>query len=145
MPRTSTTFTKGCNPGPGRPKGALAQRTIEVREFAARVIDDPGYQANLIGRIKKGQANHIESLLWFYRYGKPVERVEVRDDRPPVLVIGLQQPRHDPLALPVPRDVEQEADAQDDDRETVLDVSAIIERFEPKTSGIDRRPGRQSR
>ena len=52
-------------------------RRIEAREFAERVIDDPGYQQNLIDRITRGEANHMEVLLWQYRYGRPVEKIQV--------------------------------------------------------------------
>lgn len=83
-------------------------------------------------------------LAAYYLDGRPAETVKVEGDRPSVFVIGLQQPRHDPLALPIPRFVEQEADAQDDG-ETLLDVSAIIEHVKPKTSGADRASNHRSR
>ena len=59
--------------GPGRPKGVPNKATVEAREFARAFIADAEYQANLRKRILAGQANHLESLLWQYGYGRPRE------------------------------------------------------------------------
>ena len=60
---------------PGKPKGALNKRTREAQELAAALIeDDPAYLEGLKRRIKAGQAPHMETLLWHYRFGKPKER-----------------------------------------------------------------------
>jgi len=61
----------------GRPPGSLNRTTLEVREFARQLIEDPEYQAGLLGRMIAGKAPQMEMLLFHYAYGKPVERHEV--------------------------------------------------------------------
>jgi hypothetical protein len=52
----------------------------EAVAFASRIIDDEDYRQNLYNRALAGTlAPAIETLLWYYRYGKPVHRVEVGD------------------------------------------------------------------
>lgn len=65
--------------GPGRPKGSVPKATREVRDAARALIDDPEYRTLLAARLKVGEAPHMETLLWHYAYGKPVEKVEVKD------------------------------------------------------------------
>src|SRR5919197_2783336 len=84
--------------GPGRPKGVPNKATVEAREFARAFIADAEYQASLRKRILAGQANHLESLLWQYGYGKPREM-----DQPTgsaglqILYMGVDR-NYDPLA-----------------------------------------------
>lgn len=66
--------------GNGRPKGALNRTTIEVREAARAIVDDPDYREALKIRLILGQASHMETLLWHYAYGKPKETVEIQAD-----------------------------------------------------------------
>ena len=61
----------------GRPPGSLNRTTLEVREFARHLIEDPEYQAGLRRRMIAGKAPQMEMLLFSYAYGKPVERHEV--------------------------------------------------------------------
>jgi len=61
----------------GRPPGSLNSTTLEVREFARHLIEDPEYQASLRRRMIAGKAPQMEMLLFHYAYGKPVERHEV--------------------------------------------------------------------
>ena len=65
-------------PRPGRPKGALNFTTREAREFAARIISDPEYQADVLRRARSGQLGAFESALWAYTAGKPPSDVTVR-------------------------------------------------------------------
>lgn len=37
--KTSTTWTKGKAPGPGRPKGSVSKTTLQAREAIARFVD----------------------------------------------------------------------------------------------------------
>ena len=54
------------------------QRLSEAQEFAAKIIDDPAYRKTLRDRAGAGTLPPaIETLLWYYRFGKPVNRVEV--------------------------------------------------------------------
>jgi hypothetical protein len=56
MARSSTSFKRGQKPMGGRPKGSLNRTTIEIREFARRLIEDPEYQAGLWQRVTEGKA-----------------------------------------------------------------------------------------
>jgi hypothetical protein len=77
MARNVTTFKHGHGAMGGRPTGSLNRTTMEVRELARRLIEDPKYQASLRRRMIAGKAPHMETLLFAYAYGKPVERHEV--------------------------------------------------------------------
>ena len=63
----------------GKPKGTLNRVTIEVREMSRKLISSPYYVKKLRQRINAGEANHMEPILWYYAYGKPVDRVEQVD------------------------------------------------------------------
>jgi hypothetical protein len=63
--------------GQGRPKGRLADATIEVKAAARNLVDDPEYRESLRKRLHAGLAPHMETLLWHYAYGKPKETIEV--------------------------------------------------------------------
>jgi hypothetical protein len=49
----------------------------KIMEFAEEILDDPQYRQSLKMRIMNGRANHIETMLFHYRYGKPAERLEL--------------------------------------------------------------------
>lgn len=69
--------------GPGRPKGSVNKSTQEAKEFAASILGDPIYQASLLTRVKMGTLPpQIETLLYYYRYGKPRERLEITVESP---------------------------------------------------------------
>lgn len=64
----------------GRKKGTPNKVTKEAREAASRIVDDPEYRENLLLRAKAGRlAPAVETMLWHYAKGKPVERVEIED------------------------------------------------------------------
>lgn len=77
MARNETSFKPGHKGMGGRPRGSVGKTTIEVREFARRLIEDPEYQASVRGRMIAGKAPQMEMLLFHHAYGKPVERHEV--------------------------------------------------------------------
>ena len=62
-------------PGPGRPKGAENTRTKEARELARKFATDKIYQKGLLKRLRAGEAGSMESVLWYYAFGKPKESV----------------------------------------------------------------------
>ena len=79
MQRASTagSFQPGQSGNPsGKRPGTQNRTTIAAREAAALIVDDAEYRESLRARVIAGQAPHMETLLWFYVYGKPVDRVE---------------------------------------------------------------------
>lgn len=60
----------------GRRKSTLNKTSIEVRELAREFVADPAYRRSLRQRVIQGRAQHIETLLWHYAFGKPKEQVE---------------------------------------------------------------------
>lgn len=65
--------------------------------MARRIIHDPTYEANLVERIRAGEANHMETLLWQYLYGKPVERVAVEAGAGLMVVFRTRSEDYDPV------------------------------------------------
>jgi hypothetical protein len=64
--------------GPGRPKGVPNKATVEVKEAARGLVEDATYRQNLKTRLETGKlAPAMESVLWFYAYGKPKETVAI--------------------------------------------------------------------
>lgn len=98
MARSRTSFKPGCTPGPGRRKGAISAKTVEVRELARKLIEDPEYVAGLARRLNAGEAGAMEPLLWAYAHGRPRDRSEL-PDRPPIAFVTMHPIGHfDPLA-----------------------------------------------
>ncbi len=60
----------------GRPRGLQNKATLDAKEYAGQLVDSPEYRASLNLRLLAGTAGAIESLLWHYAKGKPVDRVE---------------------------------------------------------------------
>lgn len=59
---------------PGTQKVSTADLVGKAAEFAAQIIDDPSYQAKLLERAQAGALPPaIETMLWAYRFGKPVD------------------------------------------------------------------------
>lgn len=54
----------------GRPPGPN-KATVEVREAAHRLINDPIYRANLLTRMQEGKAGPMEVYLWQVVGGRP--------------------------------------------------------------------------
>jgi|SRR5579862_1184383 len=62
----------------GRKKGTPNKVTLQAREAAAEIIDDPEYRANLKARAIAGDlAPGLEQMLWAHAKGAPPTRVEV--------------------------------------------------------------------
>lgn len=111
MPRGNPNF----GPGVGRPKGALNKGTQEAREFATRILDSEDYKRSLELRIRTGELPpQIETLLYYYRYGKPKERVEMEVVSPldhtdlAALTLEQLQERNRMVALELQEEMERE-------------------------------------
>jgi hypothetical protein len=83
-------------PGRGRPKGypktggrqknTPNRVTVEIREAAKGLLEDPAYVQSLQVRLREGTAGAVESLLYHYAYGKPKETIEHSTPMVPVLI-----------------------------------------------------------
>ena len=74
---TSTSFRPSQSGNPrGRTRGTQRRSTIEVREVCSRLVDDPEYREALRRRMIAGTPGAVETLLWHYAKGRPVDRVE---------------------------------------------------------------------
>jgi hypothetical protein len=79
--------------GPGRPKGVPNKVTVEVREAASALVDDPVYRKKLRDDLRKRKlAPAVEVLLWHYAKGKPKETIDV-DLTNRVQVLGEEEVR----------------------------------------------------
>lgn len=59
------------------PKLGEARRN-EARLFALQIVRDPRYRAKLMSQAQAGLlSSAVETMLWHYAFGKPVETVEV--------------------------------------------------------------------
>ena len=62
----------------GRRKGTANKVTVEVRQFAQKLLTDPVYEARLKERLFAGElAPHLEGLLWAYGWGKPKDTIDL--------------------------------------------------------------------
>jgi hypothetical protein len=66
----------------GRTKGSVNKiagvPVNHVRDICRSMIDGPVYRAKLLARLESGKiAPAVETMLWHYAYGKPVETVEL--------------------------------------------------------------------
>ena len=68
---------KGYPRSGGRKKGTLNHATVDAREAASEIVDSPEYRENLRKRAISGDLSPaVETMLWGYSKGRPVERVE---------------------------------------------------------------------
>lgn len=65
------------NAGPGRPKGSRNKASIEIAAVARNLLESRAYKASLKKRLIEGKAPHMEPILFYYAYGKPVDRIEL--------------------------------------------------------------------
>ncbi len=69
-------FTKG-EPSPGgRFKGVPNRVTRQIRDQARRMVEDPRYRRRVMRDLRRGSlAPGLEAMLWYYAYGRPLERI----------------------------------------------------------------------
>lgn len=59
-------------------KGSTTIKTRMAQEFAMRVLDSEGYRRSLELRANSGTLPPaVETMLWHYAYGKPVETIHL--------------------------------------------------------------------
>jgi hypothetical protein len=72
-------FQKGQSrhPNAGRKVGTKNRRTQEIEEFARSIIEHPDVQLKLLDDALAGTLPPaVMQMLFYYAYGKPVERIE---------------------------------------------------------------------
>jgi hypothetical protein len=73
-------FVKGGKPGPGRPKGSIAQATLEIRAFCRSVVDSPEYRQKLYDdACARRLSPAVEMMLWDRAYGSVPKEIRVDD------------------------------------------------------------------
>lgn len=65
-------------PGPGRKKGVPNRISVEARQLASQLVTDVNYQSKLRADFRKRRVHPtIESLIWQYHLGRPLQSVAV--------------------------------------------------------------------
>jgi hypothetical protein len=95
MPGKGRPFPKGVRGGPGRSKGTPNKNTLEIREFAQKLLTDEAYVRALQVRLLRGTAGAVEPLLYHYAWGKPKETIALEGGAKP-LVIDMLVPDEPP-------------------------------------------------
>lgn len=115
--------------GRGRPKGTLNRATVEVRNAARAIVEDPVYRMSLMARLLEGKAPHMEVQLWHYAYGKPKESVDGQDEGA-VVFSSMSLSELAEQAEQIARDARAAADSEAQLRlgdGSVVDAVAVIE------------------
>ena len=84
MPRNTSGLKRGGSPG--RPKGRLDDKTLEIKAYAREFLASPAYVKSVEERILEGKAPHMELFLAQHAYGKPKDVVEVKAEGAGVLL-----------------------------------------------------------
>lgn len=65
-------------------KTSVPQRAVAMKasEFARALVFDEEYRVNLLKRLRAGTAGRMESLIWAYSFGTPVQNVDMTVRRP---------------------------------------------------------------
>lgn len=85
MPRNVSGLKRGGSPG--RPKGVPNRATTEIKAACEQLLNDPVYRERLHARLLAGDLPPgMESLIWYYAYGKPKEQLEVNVPDPVTVI-----------------------------------------------------------
>lgn len=81
-------FAPGQSGNPaGRKPGVPNRVTVEAREAASQLVDDPEYRETLKWRLLAGRCPPaVETMLWYYAKGKPKETIALEGGTSPVRV-----------------------------------------------------------
>jgi hypothetical protein len=82
---------RGNKTGGGSRCGIRNKRTVEVEAWARNLLEDPQYQEKFHQRLVSGALPpQLESMVYGYAYGRPVERKEHTgaDGAPLVILYG---------------------------------------------------------
>ena len=73
-------FQPGCKPGPGRPKGGIAQATLEIRAFCRSVVESAEYRQKLYDdAVARRLSPAVEMMLWDRAFGAVPKEVRIDD------------------------------------------------------------------
>jgi hypothetical protein len=61
----------------GRPKGIRNKSTLSVGEFFRGVFESDDYRQRVTKRLIDGKAPHLETIGFYYAYGKPKETLDI--------------------------------------------------------------------
>ena len=89
-------FKKGGKGGPGRKKGVPNKISKEAKGICVDMLTDPEYIRSLARRLHGGTlAPGMETMVWYYGFGKPIERIKHSGDSFATIVNGVMN-RPDP-------------------------------------------------
>ena len=75
MPRNISGLRRG---GPGRPKGLPNRATVEIKDWARSILEDPAVRGRTLALAQEGRlAPAVLIELLHYAYGKPKETTDV--------------------------------------------------------------------
>ena len=75
----------------GRRAGTPNKATLEIRDAARRLLEEPAYLRSVRARLLEGKAPQLEVLLHHYAYGKPKDIVE-QTGPPQHIVVRVEKP-----------------------------------------------------
>jgi hypothetical protein len=78
--RNRTSFQPGKSGNPaGRPRGIPNKITVEIRQLALELVNNPDYRECFKQRLLKGKlAPAVEAMLWHYAFGKPKDELDLK-------------------------------------------------------------------
>lgn len=84
-------WQKGTSGNPaGRPPGHPNFASVDVKQLARELVLSPDYRKRLRARLHAGELHgSVETTLWHYAFGKPVQSFELHAERPRPLVVEI--------------------------------------------------------
>jgi len=113
---------------PRRPDAPVPKaKKLTAKAFSEEILNSDEYRSALLCRILMHTLPpQIESLLYHYAYGKPVEHVEVKDVTDPLEEFSAEQCEKRALQLlEVARQLRAQESLSNDDDEEATDRTAV--------------------